>query len=75
MEGEHLHDVYYGDLKLKAKGGPLMVEHSGDNLTGEGDGDDEQIYLYLDRMREYDIGYIAVAITMYRSIRIYIYLN
>ena len=39
--GEDL--VYFGNLKHPSK----AVMHSGDNLTGEGDGDDEQIVVNL----------------------------
>lgn len=38
--------VFYGNLK-HASGG---VEHMGDNLTGEGDGDDEQIKVDLSKI-------------------------
>lgn len=40
--------VFYGNLK--ARDG--TVTHSGDNLTGEGEGDDEAIVLQLDRMSD-----------------------
>lgn len=43
-EGEKIHDtVYYG--QLKSKDGAII--HTGDNLTGKGDGDDEQIKVSL----------------------------
>ena len=35
--------IYFGNLKSKDG----SVEHSGDNLTGDGDGDDEQIFIEL----------------------------
>ena len=35
--------VYFGNLKHRSK----TVEHMGDNLTGEGEGDDEQIVVDL----------------------------
>lgn len=35
--------IYYGHLKSKDQ----SVVHTGDNLTGEGNGDDEQIFVYL----------------------------
>jgi stress response protein SCP2 len=38
--------VYFGNLKHKSGG----VIHQGDNLTGAGDGDDEQIMIYLDKL-------------------------
>ena len=40
--------VFYGNLK-HASG---SVEHMGDNLTGEGDGDDEQIFVDLGALPE-----------------------
>jgi tellurium resistance protein TerD len=35
--------IYYNNLKSKDG----SIEHGGDNLTGKGDGDDEQIYIRL----------------------------
>lgn len=40
--------VYFGNLEV-LRGG---VSHTGDNLTGEGDGDDEQIIVSLDMIPE-----------------------
>ena len=40
--------IYYGNLESKDK----TIIHSGDNLTGEGDGDDEQIILKLNSIPE-----------------------
>lgn len=37
--------VYYGNLKYGDS-----IEHMGDNLTGEGEGDDEQMKLHLDKI-------------------------
>ena len=43
--------VYFGNLQHKSK----AVKHMGDNLTGEGDGDDEQIFVDLEKIpAEYD---------------------
>ena len=43
--------VYFGNLRHKSG----TVQHMGDNLTGAGDGDDEQIVVELDRVpAEYD---------------------
>ena len=43
--------VYFGNLEHKSK----AVKHMGDNLTGEGEGDDEQIFVDLDKIpSEYD---------------------
>lgn len=44
--GKDVEKVWYGNLK--GLGG--AVEHSGDNLTGEGDGDDEVITIRLDQV-------------------------
>ena len=41
--------VYYGHLESKDK----TIIHSGDNLTGEGEGDDEQIVLKLNSIPEH----------------------
>lgn len=38
--------VYFGNLKHNSK----SVIHQGDNLTGEGEGDDEQIFIDLDKV-------------------------
>ncbi|MEL7039213.1 MAG: TerD family protein [Cyanobacteria bacterium J06592_8] len=38
--------IYYAHLESTSK----TVVHSGDNLTGEGRGDDEQIFLYLNSL-------------------------
>lgn len=40
------------------------VEHQGDNLTGEGDGDDEQIKITLSKIPA-DIEKIAIVVTIY----------
>lgn len=55
MKGGKIQDkddvVYYGHLKHKSK----AVNHTGDNLTGAGDGDDETIYVSLDKVpADYD---------------------
>lgn len=38
--------IYFGNLKSKCGG----VTHTGDNLTGDGDGDDEQIIVDLSKI-------------------------
>lgn len=38
--------IYFGNLHHKSE----AVQHMGDNLTGEGEGDDEQIFVDLDKM-------------------------
>lgn len=52
--------VYYGDLTSKDG----SVRHSGDNLTGEGDGDDEQIVIDLSRV-DSRVESIVLVITSY----------
>jgi len=44
--GQMIESVFFGNLESKRHG----IIHSGDNLTGEGEGDDEQITCYLDRV-------------------------
>ncbi|QKF94468.1 TerD domain-containing protein [Fadolivirus algeromassiliense] len=47
MAGDRVYDtVFYGNLKSKDKN----VVHSGDNLTGDGDGDDERITVNLEKL-------------------------
>ena len=52
--------VFYGNLKHKSG----SVEHMGDNLTGEGDGDDEQIKIDLSKIPE-NIARVAFTVTIY----------
>lgn len=57
------HDfVFYGNLKHPSGG----VEHLGDNLTGIGEGDDEQIKIDLTRLPE-QITKIAFTVTIYEA--------
>ena len=54
--------VYFGNLHHKSG----TVNHQGDNLTGAGDGDDEQIVIDLDRVpSEYDK--IVIVVTIYQA--------
>ena len=46
--GTVLDKVYYGQLQSSDK----SVQHQGDNLTGEGDGDDEQIHINLKQVKD-----------------------
>jgi tellurium resistance protein TerZ len=46
QNGMDLEAVFFGRLESELHG----VQHTGDNLTGEGDGDDEQILVNLDRI-------------------------
>lgn len=52
--------IFYNNLK-SADG---SVEHTGDNLTGEGDGDDEAVKVDLSRVPG-DVAKIAVAVTIH----------
>lgn len=54
--------VYYGNLKHSSE----AVKHMGDNLTGAGDGDDEQIFVNLDALpSKYDK--IAFVVNIYNA--------
>ncbi|OQY09022.1 MAG: stress protein [Fusobacteriia bacterium 4572_132] len=52
--------VYYGKLKSSNE----SIIHTGDNLTGEGEGDDEQIKIDLEKVPS-DIGKMIVVINIY----------
>lgn len=54
--------VFYGNLKHSSGG----VEHMGDNLTGEGDGDDEQIKVNLSAIPE-NIEKVGFTVTIYEA--------
>ena len=60
--GRHESTVYYG--RLQHRSGAII--HQGDNLTGEGDGDDEQIEIILDKIPE-EIERLKVIINIYRA--------
>lgn len=54
--------VYFGNLRHNSK----AVEHTGDNLTGDGDGDDEQIIVHLKKVPEkYDK--IIIVVNIFRA--------
>ena len=56
--------VYYGNLRHKSG----TVNHQGDNLTGEGEGDDEQIILDLSKVpQEYDK--IVIVVNIYQAVQ------
>lgn len=56
--------VYFGNLQHKSR----MVQHMGDNLTGAGDGDDEQILIDLAGMpKQYDR--IVIVVNIYDAVR------
>ena len=52
--------IFYGNLKHSSG----AVEHMGDNLTGEGEGDDEQIRIDLSKIPQ-NIEKIAITVTIY----------
>ena len=52
--------IFYGNLRHKSG----AIEHMGDNLTGAGEGDDEQIKIFLDKLPD-DIERIAFTVTIY----------
>jgi len=54
--------VFYGNLVHKSG----SVQHMGDNLTGEGEGDDEQIQVDLSKVPA-EIKKVAFAVTIYES--------
>jgi tellurium resistance protein TerD len=54
--------IYYNNLK-SADG---AVEHTGDNRTGEGDGDDEALKVYLSRVPA-DVQKVAITVTIHEG--------
>lgn len=54
--------IFYGNLR----GGNGSIIHTGDNLTGEGDGDDEQIKIDLKNVPA-DIQKIAITVTIHEA--------
>ena len=54
-------DFIFYNNKLSADG---SVEHTGDNVTGEGDGDDEQIKVALDKVPA-EVKKVAVTVTIH----------
>ncbi|KAF4711341.1 hypothetical protein FOZ63_007426 [Perkinsus olseni] len=48
--GEVLETVFFGNLRSERRHSAVgAVVHTGDNLTGEGSGDDEQVILHMDQ--------------------------
>lgn len=60
-ESEAIVDTIYFGNKTGCSGN---IVHTGDNLTGEGDGDDEQIIFYLDSMPS-TVKRIKIAVNIY----------
>lgn len=59
--------VYYGNKDIRIDG-ENVVHHHGDNLTGEGEGDDEQITINLDKL-DSNIDSIVVGVTIYHAVQ------
>ncbi len=60
--GKYLDLVYYRNLKLQNG----SIEHQGDNLTGAGDGDDEQIMVNLSKIAS-NVGKIVFVVNIYEA--------
>lgn len=60
--GRHESTVYYGRLSHSSG----AIKHHGDNLTGDGDGDDERISIELDRVPA-NIDRLAIIINIYSA--------
>lgn len=54
--------IFYGNLQHNSE----SVNHMGDNLTGEGDGDDEQIQVDMSKIPA-NVSKIAFAVTIYEA--------
>lgn len=55
------HDfIFYGQLDSPCK----SVHHTGDNRTGDGDGDDEELHVFLDKVPK-SIERLVVAVTIH----------
>ncbi len=61
-DGKYMDLVYYGNLQLSNG----AVVHQGDNLTGIGDGDDEQIMVDLSKVSP-SVGKIIFVVNIYRA--------
>ena len=62
VTGKKIDEVWFGNLESKC----LSVLHSGDNLTGEGDGDDEIIYVNLPKL-PFDVEYLVFTVNSFRG--------
>ncbi|MBO4400627.1 MAG: TerD family protein [Selenomonadaceae bacterium] len=56
--------IYFGNLEHKSTG---AVKHMGDNLTGEGEGDDEQIYVDLNKLPA-DYDKLIFVVNIYKAV-------
>jgi stress response protein SCP2 len=57
--------IYYGKKEL-TENGNTVIKHHGDNLTGEGDGDDEEITIDLSQLPNRYNG-IIIGVTIYQG--------
>lgn len=55
--------VYFGNLTHKSG----AVRHMGDNLTGDGEGDDEQIFVELDKLPA-DVDKLVFVVNIYQAV-------
>ena len=58
--------VYFGD-KDYVENSATYIHHQGDNLTGEGDGDDEVIEVYLASLPS-NITRVSIGVTIYEAV-------
>lgn len=56
--------VFYGNLQHHSEG----VTHMGDNLTGEGEGDDEEVLVDLDKVPS-NIDRVSFTVTIYDAVK------
>lgn len=56
--------VFFGNLRWPNG----SIQHMGDNLTGAGEGDDEQIFVDLNNV-PYDVGSIVFAVNIYEAFK------
>ncbi|UDG80835.1 Stress response protein SCP2 [Candidatus Hartigia pinicola] len=61
-KGNQIDVVFFGNLQSTCK----SVTHSGDNLTGEGDGDDESILVQLNKL-PLNIEYLAFTVNSFHG--------
>ncbi len=57
------HFIFYNNLKSPTG----AVEHTGDNLTGDGEGDDEQIIVDLSKI-ENEVAEICIVVTIHEAV-------
>jgi len=55
------------DCGSSNKATPALAEYSGDNLSGEGEGDDEWLILDLEKLRKAGITHVAIMVNIYNQ--------